>query len=87
MVDSNVEASRERVRRPTSGLAAPAAIAEADARPGEEPREKAFGGVRGSQMKKKCQTSLRIITGVRIYKGLRRRPGRPPVAGSRIPTI
>ena len=56
MVDSNVEASRERVRRPTSGLAAPAAIAEADARPGEEPREKAFTGGRDPQMKKKCVT-------------------------------
>ena len=51
VVDSDIEASRERVRRHASGSAVSATAAEADARPGEEPRQKAFTGGRVPLMK------------------------------------
>ena len=53
MVDTDVEASQERVRRLANGLAASAAAAEAGSRPGEEiaredlwPRERSANEVK-----------------------------------------
>ena len=64
--DSDVEASRERVRRRASGSAAPAAAAEVDAHPGGETAREGLRRLERSAKANKCDMSLRTIIGLFI---------------------
>ena len=70
-VDSHVEASRQRVRRRTSGSTAPVAADEADARPGEKNTLEGLRRRERPANEKKCQMSLRTIIGIFVYSTTR----------------
>ena len=68
VVESDVEASPERLRRGPSGSAAPSAAAEAGARPGEETARVGLRRRERSANEKKCQISPRTIIGLFLLR-------------------